>query len=106
MIPNYDHVLATSALAGQPPISAEVFHDALDEHFVLVGDHAWLVQVFGIHTAEDGRWLQLELLGDSGHELLLHMPLSAKPAQALAVIEDWLRAPDRCDGEVIRVGIQ
>ena len=83
--------------------SIDVLCEALDGQFLLVGHRAWLVRLFGVHAGHDSQWLQLQLLGDSTHDVILRMPRAALATQVLSTLEAWLQKPERDDNRVIEM---
>ncbi len=64
----------------------------------------WRLSILAIHQSGIERWMQVSAsCGPVGHDLILHMPETARGSDAYAAIESWLADPAPAS-RVIHVG--
>jgi len=75
----------------------------LDHRRIGDGLSGWVVEILGIHVSTNTHWIQIAPPPDVNHSLVLQVPSSATPGEALAALIAWANSPVEHRRQVVSV---
>ena len=66
-----------------------------NSQIMIAPGRVWTTQVLGLHVFSNGEaWLQVALIGEHSHSLVLHLSAHTTADNVLDTLEAWLRSPN------------